>query len=99
MKAGFTNPIGLQPLKGWDESNLSTVVGSVGTDQLFATPHIYYDGNDTNVATQYVASEIQTATSVGLYTSIDEFGNSMDGVHMDPVGDTVITAVIAANNA
>jgi hypothetical protein len=98
-QAGFTNPVGLQPLGGYDESNLSTVVHSVGTQQIFVTPHIYYDGTDSNAAAQYVESEIQTAASNGLYTSIDEFGNAMDGVHLDPVGDTVIEAVITANEA
>ena len=97
--AGFTGLIGVQPNGGWDYANLSTVTAAVGTAGLFLTPHIYYNGTDPNGAANYVQSDIQGATSLGLFASIDEFGNAMDGYTLDPYGNSVITAVVAANEA
>jgi Cellulase (glycosyl hydrolase family 5) len=95
--AGFANPIGLQPVGGYDQSNIPTVTAAVGTAGLFATPHIYYGVNDPNGAGQYVQSEIQGALQKGLFPSIDEFGNALDGFTADPQGMTVISSVLAAN--
>ena len=95
--AGFTNPIGVQPVGGYDFSNLPAVIAAVGTTGLFVTPHIYYSGTDPNGAVQYVQSDIQQAQALGLVAVIDEFGNAMDGVTLDPQGNAVILAVIAAN--
>jgi hypothetical protein len=61
------------------------------------TPHVYYSGTDPNGAVQYVQSDIQQAQALGLVAVIDEFGNAMDGVTLDPQGNAVILAVIAAN--
>jgi hypothetical protein len=97
--AGFANPIGLQPVGGYDQSNIPTVTAAVGTAGLFATPHIYYGVNDPNGAEQYVQSEIQGALQKGLFPAIDEFGNALDGYTADPQGMTVITSVLAANEA
>ena len=97
--AGFANPIGLQPVGGYDQSNIPTVTAAVGTAGLFATPHIYYGVNDPNGAGQYVQSEIQGALQKGLFPSIDEFGNALDGFTADPQGMTVISSVLAANEA
>ena len=97
--AGFTNPIGVQPNGGWDYANLSTVTAAVGTAGLFITPHIYYNGTDPNGAANYVQSDIQGAKALGLFASIDEFGNAMDGFTLDPYGNSVITSVVAANEA
>jgi hypothetical protein len=97
---GFANPIGVQPGGGFDQSNIPAVVAALGTNQLFVTPHIYIGGStDPNGAANYVQSEISTAKSNGLFASIDEFGNAMDGSTMDPMGNSVITAVTAANQA
>ena len=63
--AGFQNPIGLQPIGGYDFSNISTVTGSVGSNQIFVTPHIYYNGSDPNGPASYVQSDIQAAQRLG----------------------------------
>jgi len=97
--AGFTGLIGVQPNGGWDFANVSTVTAAVGTAGLFVTPHIYYNGTDPNGAAQYVQGDVQTAKGLGLFASIDEFGNAIDGYTLDPQGNTVITAVVAANEA
>jgi hypothetical protein len=97
--AGFVSPIAIQPSGGWDEGNLPAVVAAVGTTNLYATPHIYYNGTDPNGAAQYVTGEINGAAAVGLFASIDEFGDGMDGWHEDPLGSATINAVIAANQA
>lgn len=97
--SGFTNPIGLQPMGGYDEDNLLIVAASVGTTNIFATPHIYYDGTDSRAAGEWATAEIDGSLQSGMFPSIDEFGNAEDGVHLDPQGDTVIQAVIAASEA
>jgi hypothetical protein len=89
--AGFNNPIGIQPLGGWDESNLATVTAAVGTTNLYATPHIY--------GSPWQQAVIDGAKAVGLYSVIDEFGNAMDGFTIDPQGDATVQGVIAANKA
>lgn len=95
--AGFTNPIGVQPVGGYDESNLQTVANATGDSSLFATPHIYYSGDDPNEAARYVSNQIDGARQAGMFTSIDEFGPAMDGYTRDPLGYTVTDAVIQAN--
>jgi cellulase (glycosyl hydrolase family 5) len=95
--AGFTNPIGIQPDGGYDFTNVGKVVAALGTTGLFVTPHIYYSGTDPSGPVQYVQSDIQQAQALGLPCVIDEFGNAMDGFTMDPQGNAVILAVIAAN--
>ena len=97
VTAGFKNPIGLQPIGGYDFSNISTVTGSVGTAQIFVTPHIYYGGNDPNGAAAYVQADIQSAQGLGLFPSIDEFGDAEDGYTRDPYGPAVISSVVSAN--
>ncbi len=97
--AGFTGLIGVQPNGGWDYANVSTVTAAVGTAGLFMTPHIYYNGTDPNGAANYVQGDIQGAQSLGLFASIDEFGNAIDGYTLDPYGNSVITSVVAANEA
>lgn len=84
---GFRNPIGVQPLLGWDTSNLSAVVASTGTQNIFATPHIY--GED------WSQGPIDHARSLGMFSVIDEFGNSMDGSTIDAHGDATTRGVIA----
>ena len=95
--AGFTNPIGVQPVGGYDFSNLPMVISALGTAGLFVTPHIYYNGTDPNGAADYVQSDLQQAKALGLWAVIDEFGNAMDGFTLDPQGNAVILAVIAVN--
>jgi hypothetical protein len=97
--AGFTNPIALQPAGGFDFSNISGVTSAVGTTNLFVTPHIFYGLPDPNGPAQYVANDISTSQSLGLFPVIDEFGDAIDGFTRDPVGDKVISSVIAANEA
>jgi hypothetical protein len=97
--AGFGNPIGLQPIGGYDFSNFSTVLGAVGTTQIYATPHIYYGGSDPNGPANYVDGDLQTVQGYGLYACIDEFGDALDGWHRDPYGANVITSVIAATQS
>jgi hypothetical protein len=88
---GFNNPIGVQPLYGYDESNLATVTAAVGTTNLYATPHIYFS--------PWQQAEIDGAKANGLFTVIDEFGNAGDGFTIDPQGDAVIQGVIQDNEA
>jgi Cellulase (glycosyl hydrolase family 5) len=96
---GFSNPIGVQPVGGFDQSNIPAVTAAVGTGNLYVTPHIYYGGTDPNGAANYVQSEIGQAQSNGLFSVIDEFGNAMDGVNQNPQGNSVIASVVAADNA
>jgi Cellulase (glycosyl hydrolase family 5) len=96
---GFANPIGVQPVGGFDQSNIPGVTAAVGTANLYVTPHIYYDGTDPNGAANYVQSEIGQAQSNGLFSVIDEFGNALDGVNQNPQGNSVIASVVAAENA
>jgi hypothetical protein len=97
--AGFANPIGLQPIGGYDFSNFSTVLGSVGKGQLFATPHIYDSGSDPNGPAAYVDSDLQAVQGYGLFGCIDEFGDALDGWHRDPYGANVISSVVAADQS
>jgi cellulase (glycosyl hydrolase family 5) len=95
--AGFTNPIGVQPVGGFDFSNVGAVVAQTGATGLFVTPHIYYGGTDPNGAVDWVNSAIAQANAIGMPVVIDEFGNALDGVTQDPQGDAVMLAVLAAN--
>jgi Cellulase (glycosyl hydrolase family 5) len=95
--AGFTNPIGIQPVGGFDFSNVGAVVAQTGATGLFVTPHVYYNGTDPNGAVDWVNSAIAQANAIGMPVVIDEFGNAMDGVTQDPQGDAVMLAVLAAN--
>jgi hypothetical protein len=96
---GFANPIGVQPVGGFDQSNIPGVTAAVGTANPYVTPHIYYDGTEPNGAANYVQSEIGQAQSNGLFSVIDEFGNALDGVNQNPQGNSVIASVVAADNA
>ena len=97
---GYNNPIGLQPIGGYDQSNVDTVLNAVGgPSQIFLTPHIYYSGTDPNGAADYVNSEVSGAKQRGMFASIDEFGPAMDGFTRDPQGGTVDAAVVAASKS
>jgi hypothetical protein len=99
--AGFPGPIGIQPVGGYDGGNLATVVQACGTHQLFCTPHIYYYGTDPNYAAGKVTSWIDNnKNQLGLWSCVDEFGNDAgDGYSLAPQGNTVIDAVISAEQA
>ena len=98
--AGFTNPIGIQAMGGFDESNYSVVTAAVGTTQLYAAPHEYYYGTDPNGAQQYLDELVGGAQAVGLFPWLDEFGNDAgDGVSPAPQGMSVITDIITENEA
>jgi hypothetical protein len=88
---GFNNPIGIQPIGGFNESNLSAVTSAVGIKNLYVTPHIY--------GSPWQQSAIDGAKAAGLYPVIDEFGNAMDGFTIDAQGQAVIDGVIAANES
>jgi hypothetical protein len=62
---------------------------AVGTNNLYTTPHIYYNGNDPNAATQWVQAVAQESAASGLYAVVDEFGNALDGMTMDPLGEAL----------
>ena len=95
---GYSNPIGLQPVGGYDQSNIQTVLDAVGgPSQLFVTPHIYYSGSDPNGAMQYAQDEAAGAKGKGMFAVVDEFGSAMDGWHKDQQGDTVNASIIALN--
>jgi Cellulase (glycosyl hydrolase family 5) len=96
--AGFNGPIGIQPAGGFDFSTVGPVLAKTGTANVFVTPHIYYSGSDPNGAVNYVNSDIAQCDALGVPCIIDEFGNAMDGFTMDPQGDAVMLAVIAAND-
>src|SRR5262249_7311266 len=57
----------------------------------------YYSGTDPNGAVDWVNSAIAQGNALGMPVVIDEFGNAMDGVTLDPQGDAVVLAVLAAN--
>jgi hypothetical protein len=95
--AGFTNPIGIQPVGGFDFSNVGAVVAQTGATGLFVTPHVYYNGTDPNGAVDWVNSAIAQGNAIGMPVVIDEFGNAIDGFTPDPQGDAVMLAVLAAN--
>ena len=95
--AGFTNPIGVQPVGGFDFSNVGAVVAQTGATGLFVTPHVYYNGTDPNGAVDWVNSAIAQGNAIGMPVVIDEFGNAIDGFTPDPQGDAVMLAVLAAN--
>ncbi len=95
--AGYTNPIGIQPAGGWDFSNVGPVIATVGATGMYVTPHLYCGGNGPDCPVQYVNAVVATAKSLGLPIVIDEFGNAIDGMTMDPDGAGMILAVLAAN--
>jgi hypothetical protein len=95
--AGYTKPIGLQPIGGYDQSNIGTVKAATGDEGLFVTPHIYYNGTDPNGPAQYAANEVQGARDNGMFAAIDEFGDAADGYTHDAYGDQVTQSVIAMN--
>jgi len=98
--AGYSNPIGVQPVGGYDESNFAMVTAAVGNEQLYATPHLYYYGSDPSGASDYMGALKQGASAQGLYSWFDEFGNDNgDGVTRAPQGDSVLTSVINANKS
>ncbi|MBV8612397.1 MAG: cellulase family glycosylhydrolase, partial [Acetobacteraceae bacterium] len=96
---GVSNPVSVQPLSGWDMSNIPTVTQAVGTSQLFVTPHMYDSSTNPNDPAQYVASDISQARTDGLFPVFDEFGNATDGWNLDPYGNNTIQAVISANQS
>lgn len=97
--AGDKGPIGLQPVGGYDQSNVAGVLASTGTNNVYVTPHIYDSSTSSGDAASYVASEAQQGHSAGVGVIIDEFGNAMDGVTMDPLGNETIQAVEDAVNS
>ncbi len=99
---GFTNPIGIQPVGGYDESNIPTVLQDLQNDNqstanLYVTPHIYYGGTDANGAMSWAQGEVSGAQQNGLPALIDEYGPAMDGYTMDPQGETVNAAMYTLN--
>lgn len=95
--AGFQNPVGIMAGGGWNFDNIGPTAD--GFNNVFATSHIYYDGNDPNEPARYVDSDIGKAAALGLYLSIDEFGEAVDGWHRNQYGAEVTAAVIAAEQA
>ena len=95
---GFNNPIGIQPVGGYDESNIPTVLQDLqndgqSTSNLYVTPHIYYGGTDPNGAMSWAQEEVSGAQQNGLPALIDEYGPAMNGYTMDPEGETVNAAM------
>ena len=94
---GFKGPIGIQPKGGWDFGTVPAA--AAGQTNVFVTPHIYYNGNDPNGPANYVSSTVKAAHDMGLFASIDEFGEGIDGWHWDQYGAQVTSSCIAANQA
>jgi len=95
---GFNNPIGIQPISGYDESNIPTVLSDLqsngtSTSNLYVTPHIYYGGTSPTGAAWWAQGEVAGAQQQGLPAFIDEYGPAMDGVTLDPQGETVNQAM------
>lgn len=97
--AGFPGLIGLQCGGGWQYDYINTVTNACGKDQLFLTPHIYYNGTDPNGGENYMNSDIKGATDRGLWCSFTEFGDAMDGWHRNQYGLKLVDSVIAAEKA
>jgi hypothetical protein len=97
--AGFTNPVALQPVGGYDFSNIGGVLSQIDKTNIFITPHIYYSGGDPNGAQSYLNADISQCLNNGCFPAIDEFGEAMDGWNWDQYGATVTSSIIAANQA
>lgn len=94
--AGFTNPIGIQPIGGWNQANIPAVLAGVKSrDNLYVTPHAYCNsGPECAIGWANSVSK----PSNGLFQVVDEFGDALDGYTRNPYGLNVITAIIDVVN-
>jgi hypothetical protein len=95
---GFNNPIGIQPIGGYDQSNIPAVLQDlqnmgVSTSNLYVTPHIYDNNPNPNDAMNYAQSEVSSAQQQGLPALIDEYGPAENGYTIDPQGEMVNAAM------
>jgi len=97
--AGFNNPVGIQCRGGYDFSSAQGVINSVGRNQLFMSPHIYYSGSDPNGSQAYIDADIQNCHNLQLWCEFYEYGDGMDGWNRNPYGLQLVRQVIAAQQA
>jgi cellulase (glycosyl hydrolase family 5) len=97
--AGWKGLIGLQCGGGYKYDYINGVIAACGKDQLFLTPHIYYNGNDPNGGQAYLDSDISQAAQRGLFCMFTEFGDAMDGWNRDQYGLKLVSSVIASEKA
>jgi hypothetical protein len=97
--AGFAGPVGLQPAGGYDFSNIGPVLAGIDGTNIFVTPHIYYGGTDPAGPQAYDDADIAASLKLGLFPCIGEFGEGIDGWHLDPEGPLVTSSIIAMNRA
>lgn len=85
--AGWTNPIGLEIVAGWKFDNVGPVMAQCPqNNQIFLCPHNY--GN------WWVGNMENQANATGLYSVVDEFGNSTDGSNIDSNGAACVQSII-----
>jgi len=90
--AGFTNPIGIQPIGGWDQANIPVVLAGVKSrDNLYIDMHVYCDSGP-QCATGW--ANAVSGPSNGLFQVVGEFGDALDGYTRNPYGLNVITAIV-----
>ena len=83
--AGWTNPIGLELTGGYIFDNVKPVMAAISqNNQIFLCPHNYGDWWD---------SMRGTCNATGLYSVVDEFGDSMDGSNIDANGAACVQHV------
>lgn len=93
--AGWTNPIGLEITGGAFFDNVAPVMQSISqSQQIFLCPHNYNDWwNGANGNMQ------ADANATGLYSVVDEFGDSTDGSNIDADGTACVQHIIESQMA
>ncbi len=84
--AGWTSPIGLELIGGWQFDNVKPAMAALAqNNQIFLCPH--------NYASWWVGNMQNTANATGLYSIVDEFGDSTDGSNIDPNGADCVRTI------
>ncbi len=84
--AGWTNPIGLEVRGGYQFDNVGPAMAALPQgNQLFLCPH--------NYGSWWVGNMQNTANATGLYSIVDEFGDSMDGSNVDANGADCVRTI------
>jgi hypothetical protein len=90
--AGWTNPIGLEIRGGWQLDNVGPTMASISqNNQIFLCPHNYNDWWNGNLQ--------NGCNATGLYSVVDEFGDSTDGGTVDAKGADCVRHIIQSQQA
>ena len=90
--AGWINPIGLELHGGYMFDNIALVMAAVAQgNQIFLCPHNYGDWWNGNMQ--------NGANATGLYSVVDEFGDSTDGSNVDANGTACVQHIIQSQQA